>query len=742
MTHLRKALILGLFTGVLGFVISLILFKLVLKENVDVDLLFKLRGPREVPHDVIIVSMDKFSANKLNLPYDPKKWPRSLHARLTEYLAEAGAEVIAFDIMFSESRSTEDDKLFAEAIKNARNVVLCESLKKETSYLTDEMGNPIGNISIERLKQPIPPLANSAVALAPFPIPQVPTKVSQYWTFKTSAGNVPTLPLVVFKIFTLNEYDEFIQLLKMFNSSQIHKLPNDKEEIIKERRIIEVIQTLRDIFEDEPQIAERMLEELHNSRLLSVDVSKKQVLKSLIMMYQSPKSQYVNFYGPKGTITTVPYYQALNDKAKKGLELFKGKAVFVGSTETLIPEQQDSFHTVFSQSGRLNMSGVEIAATAFANLLEDIPVRPLVSHVYFGFIFLWGVGLGAFCYLFLAVISAVSVIRLVKLFLIVTVISILYSIFALYQFKTTGIWYPLVVPYCQALMAFSCSIGYKCINKNKERGKIRKAIRCDDLPNEIVDDLSKSIVDIKTCAQPVYGTCLYPNTDETMDPKERKRFIKKVVLEPVKKHDGNITNVKGDPMSAIWMKMHSYTDQRRQACLTALDIASYARPLLTHIGLHSREIKLVNNGAIAHEYHPVDEMIETATRIDGLNKDLGTCILLSEEVLNQLDCFLTRELGVYQLDEKSKIIVHELICQNEESSQQQRSLYESFAKALEVFRSQSWEEAEDRFKEIIERYGEDGPSLFYIKKCEEYRNKSFEKSWDGLICMDKNSYEL
>ena len=188
-------------------------------------------------------------------------------------------------------------------------------------------------------------------------------------------------------------------------------------------------------------------------------------------------------------------------------------------------------------------------------------------------------------------------------------------------------------------------------------------------------------------------------------------------------------------MSATWISMHSDTDQRRQACLTALDIASHARPLpKIHIGLHSRDIKLLNNGAIAHEYYPVGKMIETATRIDELNKDLGTRILLSEKVLNQLDYLLTRELGVFQLDEHSDpIIVHELICLKENSSQEQRDLCELFSKALDVFRNQSWEEAKDIFEEIIERYKEDGPSHFYKNKCEEYRNNSFEKSWNGLI---------
>jgi len=48
---------------------------------------------------------------------------------------------------------------------------------------------------------------------------------------------------------------------------------------------------------------------------------------------------------------------------------FRGKAVFVGFSALSQPEQDrygDDYETVFSQPSGLNISGVEIAATAFA----------------------------------------------------------------------------------------------------------------------------------------------------------------------------------------------------------------------------------------------------------------------------------------------------------------------------------------------------------------------------------------
>ena len=201
MPRLRKAILFGFLVGVLGVMASVVPIGVSLEGDIGLDLLFRLRGLKTPPSGVIIVSLDKTSADKLKLPTEPEKWPRSLHAHLIENLIRKGASVIAFDIMFHEPGPLEQDNIFAKAIRNAGNVVLCQCLHNETVPLTDKDGRNKGELIIERLIQPIPSLERSALALAPFPLPKVPVKVSQYWTFKTEAGDIPTLPVTVFQIF-------------------------------------------------------------------------------------------------------------------------------------------------------------------------------------------------------------------------------------------------------------------------------------------------------------------------------------------------------------------------------------------------------------------------------------------------------------------------------------------------------------------------------------------------------------
>ena len=144
MTRPAKAVMLGLGTGILGILLSLLPFVLELEENAGLDWLFTTRGSRTPPADVVIVSIDRHSSDILGLPEEPENWPRAVHARLVERLVTAGAAVIVFDIFFREPRTPEGDAALAAAIDAAGNVILFEYIKKGISRMPGENGQVAG----------------------------------------------------------------------------------------------------------------------------------------------------------------------------------------------------------------------------------------------------------------------------------------------------------------------------------------------------------------------------------------------------------------------------------------------------------------------------------------------------------------------------------------------------------------------------------------------------------------------
>ncbi|MBK5095977.1 MAG: CHASE2 domain-containing protein, partial [Deltaproteobacteria bacterium] len=422
---------------------------------------------------MVIVSIDKESADRLDQDPDVTNWPRSLHASLTETLAESGAVVIAFDVFFEEYADMEGDLAFAEAMRKANNVVLCERLQSENVFLTDVRGRPAGEVKIARKIPPISLLADASLATSSYPLPKVPVKVSRNWTFRDTVGNTsaPTLPVVAFQLYALPAADDFFRLLREVFPARAEKLPRSGEEMVRSRGVGGMIREIREIFEKDPLAEKKMLDALDSPPLRSADPKKRRILRSLIHLYGGGVSKFLNFYGPIRTIPTIPYYRALALGGTEGpgnpsTGEVAGKAVFVGSSESRQLSQKDGFYTVYTKENGVDLSGVEIAATAFANLVEDMPIRTLPFHYHVATLIAWALGVGILSFAFRPAFSIPGVAAL----------SLLYLGAAEYRFATAGMWYPVVFPLVfQAPLVLVGAVAWNFVDLQRQRKHFRRA---------------------------------------------------------------------------------------------------------------------------------------------------------------------------------------------------------------------------------------------------------------------------
>lgn len=746
-----KPLILGLIIGIAAVGINISSLGPQIEENFGLDLLFRLRGVRQPPSDVVVTAIDKEAADALSLPEDPRKWPRSLHGRLLDRLYSRGAAVVAFDVVFAERRSLREDSLFAEALRKGRNTVLCEYMKVEDAAVGENRGLRQGEVKIAKVSAPIETLQRSAAASAPFPIPKSPNKVTQFWTFAAAAADKPTLPIAAFQIYALQAYGDFLDLMRKISPAEAERLPRNENEILGNRGIERLIYDIKRIFHDDPSIAERMHKELRNSKSLAPDADKRRLINSMISLYAgNTNSRYLNFYGPPRTITTVPYHRMLNlgrdSDGNADVSDIRGKAVFVGLSQLSPIDQKESFYTVYSQPQGLDLSGIEIVATAFANLEENMPVQPLDFRAYLALVFFGGGVCGFICKRFSTALS----------FYIMSGIVTAYLIFTVFEFKNYGIWYPVIVPvFLSPICSLFCGLLWNHMEVKRERLNIRKALGFY-LPDEVADRLACNIEDIHSTHQLVFGICLstdaeqYSSLAEVMDPENLGSFMNKyyeAIFGPIKQQGGIISDVVGDSVLAVWVAPHPENELKQKACIAALGISEAIRKfnegpggfkLPTRIGLHSGGIVIGNVGAIDHyEYRPVGDIVNTATRIEGLCKYLNTGILATKEVIGYLDGLVTRKIGEFKLAGKTKpVVIHELVCRLEEADEKLMKACTVFAAALDSFIMQSWDEAIKGFEEVIEILGGDGPSEFYIKLCKQNKELGPVKPWDGVISME------
>ncbi|MBR9987326.1 MAG: adenylate/guanylate cyclase domain-containing protein [Desulfosarcina sp.] len=740
--------------GLLGVLLSFSSFSLDLEEHFGLKLLFFLRGARQPPSEVLIVALDRDSAEALNLSGKTQQWPRTLHAQLVRTLSRQGAAAIIFDLLFDEAHDADADMAFGAAVAEAATVVLCASIRQEKVPITDSSGEYLADLNIETLVPPIAPLALSALSLAPFPLPKVPVQLSQFWTFKAGAGNAPTLPVVAFFIYASSHYGSFYHLFNTVHSNRDPAILPQWNEIAVQHAVEETLIAFREIFQREPLIAQGMLKLLDSAEKPIRGPIEQRMLGGLIRMFQGKNSRYLDFYGPAGTIHTLTYHKALKSQNRpdsvKGNATetstgFEGKVVFVGLSENMRPQHQDGYHTVFSQKNGIDLSGVEIAATAFANLLENRLLTPLEWPMHLLVVFSFGSLLGLICFSLSMGIATLSVIGA----------SALYLASAMIFFTTQALWIPVFIPLFILTPAalFGTVVCRYCIAA-KEREGIRKAFGYF-LPDPVIDQLAKNIKDIKSASKVVYGICLYTDAQqyaalsETMDPNELSQFMNRYyekLFLPVKKNGGIISDVVGDSMMAIWAKSTPDASLRAAACHAALGIVQAVNAfnrenegieLHTRIGMHAGHILIGNIGAVDHyEYRPVGDIVNTASRMESLNKHLDTQILVSDQVLQLVDGFMTRRLGEFLLFGKSNtVVIHELLGSAKDSNMEQDQFCSCFEKGLRAYRTKHWDEAIEAFDRALSTYRADGPSIFYKKRCEALKQNPPDEKWDGTVVM-------
>jgi len=748
MSRVGKTILFGLLVAVIGVVVSFTDVAHEVEENSGLGLLFHLRGFKPPPSEVLIVSIDRESSERLSLPDNPDRWPRSVQARLVDILAKEGASVIVFDLYFIDPRSATEDGLLAEAIRSAHNVVLAEPLKARDIPASNLAGISTAEHRVVETVKPIAPIARAAFASAPFVLPRLPVKVNQYWAFQTAAGDLPTFPVVAFQLYALPAYEEFLGLLKKVKPMAVQGL-RPSSAAFEAGGAIKLIREIRSIFEGEPSLAARMSAELQRSGLAERDPSKSALVKSLIGMYGGEDHRYLNYYGPPRTLRTVPLHQVLQAGELSGASAidFKGKAVFVGLSEIALTEKKDSFYTTFSRSDGVFLSGAEIAATAFSNVLQKTPVIPVSAPILLAVIFLWGVLAATVGRLTSALVGALAIAGA----------SLIYLFAAVFKFQVDGTWYPVIVPlFIQSPLAFGGGVLWNYFETNKERRNIRKALSYY-VPDEVVDHLAANIADMRRDDQTLYGVCLftdcasYTTVSERMPPGELNEFMHQyfaAIFEPIKQNGGRVVTLEGDAMLAVWRGAQADARMREQACAAALGIARAVHrfndllenfKLPTRIAVHAGEIFFGNIGAEGHyTYGVMGDTVNTASRMDGLNKYLGTEILVSDEVIRDVKGFLTREAGTFLFKGKSqRIRVHELLSRADEAAEMQRNACTIFAEGLSAFRCHSWPQAKEKFEQSADLLHGDRLSGFYLDLFERYKNHPPKEPWEGVVELEE-----
>lgn len=742
-----KGAAMGVIVGVGGALLAVSTAGSNFERAIGLTWLFHLRGAIEPPPQVAIVAIDGQTGARLGLPAAPDEWPRSIHARLVDALVKDNASVIVFDILFAKPKLESDDSRFATAIAQSERVVLVEKLTGKQQPIVDDAGERKGTVWVEELIPPIPMLQKSAKGLATFPLPKITAAVHDFWAFRDSAGEATFMPAVALQVRALSFYPKWLQLLQRLNVSGLDKLPRSADEIKTPADLGRFMQTMRLMFERNTDLGARISTLIDSDTGHAIAEPAAGPLKSLAQLYAGESHRYINFYGPPGAIPNIPFHLVVaerDSKASKPAFSLAGKTVFVGYSDLFDPGQPDRFYTVFTGADGVDLSGVEIAATVYANLLTDRTLKPLGIWEVCAALVLFGCVLVSIVYLLPALWGVPLAI----------VLAVLYAVVAQWAFNSADIWMPLATPLVAQLPSalFIGLLSQYLLERRLER-QMGKTIGYY-LPENIAKDLTKMRLEPGAANKVVYSTCLatdmagFSGLAQKLDPGELAALLNDyfdALARPLKRRQVDVTEFRADAMMCAWTASEPNIAVRRAAILAALEVAEvigqYQQQLLhlkARIGIEAGWVYVGHAGGGGHfVYSVVGDCANTASRIEGLNKYLGTRLLASDTVVEGVEGVLHRALGKFQVVGRvGAISVVEILAKQEMASNAHVLLCERFAEALNFFNKAQWRKAELSFASILDDYPQDGPARFYFSLCERYQGGATPSDDPSVIVMD------
>jgi len=147
--------------------------------------------------------------------------------------------------------------------------------------------------------------------------------------------------------------------------------------------------------------------------------------------------------------------------------------------------------------------------------------------------------------------------------------------------------------------------------------------------------------------------------------------------------------------------------------------------------------------ALRYGYTALGDTVNLSSRLEVLNKDYGTHILVNETTYSAAknDGFVFRQLDLIRVKGKLQpVAIYELIGRGSANTvygapDEVRHRLELFQQAHELYRKRRWEDSQNSFQTILGKYPDDGPSRTYWKRCQEYLFDEPPSGWDGVFTM-------
>ena len=433
----------------------------------------------------------------------------------------------------------------------------------------------------------------------------------------------------------------------------------------------------------------------------------------------------INYRGPARSFPTYSVADILNGSIDAAQ--IRDKIVLVGATAPGLGDVRNTPYAVFP--------GVEIRANTIQNLLDGNFIhRP-------GWMFVFDV-------LLMLTLGGLLILLLPRLglrmsALLTLALAVAYLLFAVIDFRVQLVWLNIVYPALLLLVLFVAATLVHYVSAERDKRRIKGAFQ-HYVPAAVVDQILRNIDDLGLGGEKRELSVLFcdirgfTTMAESLPPETLVHLLNDYLThmtEQVFRHEGLLDKYIGDAIMAVYGAPLPQPDHAKRACRTAVDMVRALRDLQPGwqqqglpkldlgIGINSGAMVVGNMGSTSRfDYTVIGDAVNLGSRIESLNKQYGTHILLSEFTYQQVkDEFPhLREVDVTTVRGRHEPVrLYELLLPEHYPHM---DWLKEYARGYDLFRANLLVQARTVFKKLVEELN-DPVSRYYLERCQAPRRR-------------------
>lgn len=659
-----------------------------------------LAQPSHALPDIVLVTVDEASLEALGR----WPWPRDVHGYAVKFLKEAGARVIAFDILFLEpdQQDPQYDDEFAREVSAAGNVFFAAQLQEGNhlpAYHSQTeprlpAGEPPHNayLSMEGAKYPIPPIGRAAQGIGFVNLTPDKDGTTRSIPLFGQAGErvIPSLSMLIANAVTGNQKLQFEGNVLQWGKTRVP---------------------------------------LNEGRLL------------------------INWHGTIENATYQAYSMgmvvrsALETRAGKppllNPGLFKDKIVFIGSNAAGTYDLRVTPLSPYT-------SGVLIHMAALDDLLRGRFLSPASWSIF------------ALSTLVLCLLTAWSfVLSQTQLLKVggMAMIFFLYIGIVTIAFANAQLWLQAVIPLGAQGVTFAAVATVEYFTEGRTRRQLRLAFD-KYMSAEVVDEIMRSPESIVLGGEQRELSVLFSDVagfttiSEQLTPQELVTLLNRYLTAmgaTIRCHRGNVNKYLGDGIMAIFGAPLRDPDHAVLACRAALAMQatltelretwkSEGYPLIqARIGISTGPLIVGNVGSEERlEYTVIGDTVNLASRLEGANKYYGTGILIGPRAYELAKSeIIARPVDFLRVKGKTQpVLVYELMGMTSDLNRALCAKVDRYAEGFAAYRSRDFAQAQACFEKVLAEDPDDGLAKVYCDRIKLYRVSPPPVDWDGVYTLE------